>query len=146
MAYYSMETHPCRLSRAVPWQDGLYNCWCPFKMAWSRSYIQHNFAKYNWSPALSLLHYDLPEQLVSDNGPQLMSEDFAQFMMQNGTKHVLCAPYHPSYNGLAKWFMQTFKRTMKAEERERNTINHRLSNFLFDYRCTRHATTNASPC
>lgn len=34
--------------------------------------------------------YGLPEQLVSDNGPQFTSEEFAQFMKNNGIKHILC--------------------------------------------------------
>ena len=43
--------------------------------------------------------YGLPLQLVSDNGPQFISEDFAQFMKSNGIKHTRCAPYHPASNG-----------------------------------------------
>ena len=61
--------------------------------------------------------YGLPEQLVSDNGPQFTSEDFAYFMKANGIKHIRSAPYHPSSNGLAKRFVQTFKRGMKAGEK-----------------------------
>ena len=53
--------------------------------------------------------YGLPEQLVSDNGPQFTSEDFSQFMRMNGIKHIRSAPYHPSSNGLAECFVQTFK-------------------------------------
>ena len=53
--------------------------------------------------------YGLPEQIVSDNGPQFCSEEFACFMKENGIKHILCSPYHPSSNGLAEIFVQTFK-------------------------------------
>ena len=56
--------------------------------------------------------YGLPEQLVSDNGPQFTSEDFAYFMKANGIKHIRSAPYHPSSNGLAERFVQTFKRAI----------------------------------
>ena len=39
--------------------------------------------------------YGVPMQLVSDNGPQFTSREFADFMKQNGIKHTLVAPYHP---------------------------------------------------
>ena len=54
----------------------------------------------------------LPEQLVSDNGPQFTSNDFAHFMKANSIKHIRSAPYHPSSNGLTERFVQTFKRAI----------------------------------
>ena len=86
----------------------------------------------------------LPEQLVSDNGPQFVSSDFAAFMKMNGIKHIRCAPYHPSSNGAAERFVQTFKRAMKAGEGT-VPLSQRLSNFLLTYRSTPHATTNEAP-
>ena len=46
--------------------------------------------------------HGLPEQLVSDNGPQFTSTEFAQFMEGNRVKS---APYHLSSNGLAERFV-----------------------------------------
>ena len=89
--------------------------------------------------------YGLPEQLVSDNGPQFTSEDFAYFMKANGIKHIRSAPYHPSSNGLAERFVQTFKRAMKSGEKDGQSLSTRLSQFLLCYRSTPHATTNVSP-
>jgi len=37
--------------------------------------------------------HGLPEQLVSDNGPQFTSEQFARFTRQNGITHILVPPY-----------------------------------------------------
>ena len=75
-------------------------------------------------------HYGLPEQLVSDNGPQFTADVFAQFMKESGVKHILSAPYHPSSNGLAERFVQTFKRAMTAGEKDRRTVSQRLADFL----------------
>ena len=86
-------------------------------------------------------HFGLPEQLVSDNGPQFTSEEFAQFMRDCGTKHIRCSPYHPSSNGLTEKFVQIFKRAMRASEKNEPSIHHRLSDFLFSYISTPHATT-----
>ena len=49
--------------------------------------------------------YGVPMQLVSDNGPQFTSRQFADCMKQNGIKHTLVAPYHPRSNGPAERFV-----------------------------------------
>ena len=89
--------------------------------------------------------YGIPEQLVSDNGTQFTSEDFAEFMRRNRIKHIRSTPYHPSTNGLVERFIQTFKRGLKATEQSGRSFNHRLVNFLFSYRTTPHSTTNRTP-
>jgi len=44
--------------------------------------------------------YGPPEQIVSDNRPQLfVSDGFVTFVKMNGIKHIRCVPYHPSCNG-----------------------------------------------
>ena len=44
----------------------------------------------------------LPEHLISDNGPQFISEEFRRFMKINGIRHTTSSPYHPKTNGLAE--------------------------------------------
>ena len=88
--------------------------------------------------------YGLPEQLVSDNGPQFVSEEFRRFTREYGIKHIRSAPYHPATNGAAERFMQKFKMAMKTNADR--TISHRLANFLLAYRTTPHVTTNVEPC
>ena len=96
----------------------------------------------------ALLHlfaaYGLPEQVVSDNGPQFTSEEFKGFLKCNGVQHIRCAPYHPSSNGAAERFVQTFKQAMRASDEDLPRA-HRLANFLFTYRATPHATTSMAP-
>ena len=89
--------------------------------------------------------YGLPDQIVSDNGPQFISTEFAVFLKQNGVKHTRSAPYHPATNGLAERFVQTMKQALKASKNSELSLSHRLCNFLLTYRSSPHATTGVSP-
>ena len=40
--------------------------------------------------------YGLPDQIVSDNGPQFISSEFAISLKQNGVRHIRSASYHPN--------------------------------------------------
>ena len=57
----------------------------------------------------SVHNYGLPEQIVTDNGPQFTSDEFATFLKENGIKHIRSSPYHPLSNGAAERFVRTFK-------------------------------------
>lgn len=73
------------------------------------------------------------ETLVSDNGPQFASSAFEAFCSAEGIKHIRSPPYHPSSNGQAERFVDTFKRTLaKAGDHRENSI----SDFLLAYRST----------
>ena len=67
--------------------------------------------------------YGLPEVLVSDNGPQFVSDEFARFLKANGVKHMGYAPFHPTTNGLA------FKHSLKSS-RGSTSLQERLDAFL----------------
>lgn len=88
--------------------------------------------------------FGLPTQLVSDNGPQLVSEEFRSFMEANGIQHIKSAPYHPATNGLAERFVQTMKQALKSSQGN-GSLNRRLNTFLLTYRNTPHATTKVAP-
>ena len=77
--------------------------------------------------------YGLPLQLVSDNGPQFTAAEFQQFLKWNGVKHIQYSPYHPSSNGLAEWFVRTFKQAMRSGETDGLSLAHTLINFLLSY-------------
>ena len=61
----------------------------------------------------------LPEQIVSDNGPQFTAEVFKNFARVNGIRHITGAPYHPATNGLAERLVQSFKHAVKADKSNR---------------------------
>ena len=46
--------------------------------------------------------FGIPEQLVSDNSAQFVSEEFQAFIRSNGIRHITSATYHPATNGLAE--------------------------------------------
>ena len=90
--------------------------------------------------------YGLPEQLVSDNGPQFVSEEFRAFLKGNGVKHIHCFPYHPSSNGAVERFVQTFKKAMQGQKTESQSFQQQLMSFLLTYRIIPHTTTNVTLC
>lgn len=89
--------------------------------------------------------YGLPEQLVSDNTPQFVAEKFATFCQVNGIKHIRISPYHPSSNGLAKMFVQTFKVAIRNLVKNGLSLSQRLPSFLQAYQATPQATTLVPP-
>lgn len=90
--------------------------------------------------------YGLPKQIVSDNGPPFQSAKYEGFLRQNGIQKMLVSPYHPSSNGLAGQFVQTFTCSLESSASDPScTLQQRIQNFLLSYRSTQHATTGSSP-
>ena len=85
--------------------------------------------------------FGLPDQIISDNGPQFVSEEFRELVKSNGIHHVRVALYHPKSNGQAERFVQTFKAAMKKMASKGGDVNQKLSNFLLTYRKTPQSTT-----
>ncbi|XP_042599679.1 uncharacterized protein K02A2.6 [Cyprinus carpio] len=89
-------------------------------------------------------HYGLPEVLVSDNGPQFVSQGPANFLKANHVKHIRSVPYHPATNGQAERFVQSLKQALKASKGS-FTLQKCLNIFLLTYRNTPHPMTKGSP-
>ena len=95
--------------------------------------------------------WGLVEELVSDNGPQFVSQTFKEFMESNGIKHTLIPAYHPASNGAAERSVGVLKKALKTQvfdakhKGKKLSLEHRLANFLIVYRNTPQTTTKESP-
>ena len=89
--------------------------------------------------------FRLQEQIVTDNGPQFVSEDFSHFQKSNEINHIQCADFHPVSNELTKQFVQSLKTALISAVNSGLSLQNRLSNFLLSYHSTPHATTGVSP-
>ena len=87
--------------------------------------------------------HGLPENIVSDNGPNFTSAEFEDFLAKNGIKHTKVSPYHPALNGQAERAVIVFKEGM--EKMEGGNMQTKLSRFLLKYRTTPHSTTGVTP-
>ena len=90
--------------------------------------------------------WGLPKTLVSDNGPQCASADFANWCRSNGIVHMTSAPFHPSSNGEAERLVGVFKRAMqRSVVKEGLEKDQAARAFLREYRSIPHSTTGRTP-
>ena len=74
--------------------------------------------------------HGLPEEIVSDNGPQFVAQEFKGFLRYNHVKQILSALYHPASNGEAERAVRTFKQAMKAAKNEPGTMSRTVARSL----------------
>ncbi|UYV66040.1 K02A2.6-like [Cordylochernes scorpioides] len=87
--------------------------------------------------------YGIPEQGVTDNGPQFVSNEMKFFFKSNGIQHLKSAAYYSATNGLAERFVQTLKRSLRSMKNK--GLNKSLANFLFTYRSVPQSSTKEAP-
>ena len=57
--------------------------------------------------------FGYPREITSDNGPQLVSNTFKDYLNQHDIKHRMVIPYWPSANGEVERFNITLGRDIK---------------------------------
>ena len=89
--------------------------------------------------------WGLPKILVSDNGPQLIAQEFETFCSRNGINHIPIPSYHPASNGQAETVVGKFKAAMRKMQTSNGDMGLNLSNWLLNYHNTPHSITGVEP-
>ena len=89
--------------------------------------------------------HGLPQTLYSDNGPQFISETFADYMRTTGVHHHKVTPKWPQANGEVERQNQSLEKRMRIAQAERKDWKEALLTYVAAYRATPHSTTGKSP-
>jgi len=85
------------------------------------------------------------EELVSDNGPQFISDELQQFLSAHGVRHSKTALYNPQANGEVERFNRVLKEGLKAALADGKTFQQGVRQTLASYRSLPQSTTGVSP-
>eukprot|EP00731_Ephydatia_muelleri_P028828 Em0020g472a len=77
---------------------------------------------------LVFAHNGIPEELVTDNGPQYTSKEMKAFAASYGFQHTTSSPYYPRGNGLAERTVKTIKALLQqADDPQLALLNYRAT-------------------
>lgn len=86
-----------------------------------------------------------PNSIVTDNGTQFTSAEFAEFLKSRDIQHIRTSVYHPAANGAIERFHRVLKSCIQSAILEKKPWKSTVSDFLQVYRSTPHSTTGVSP-
>ncbi len=89
--------------------------------------------------------YGLPEQIVSNIGPQFTSQEFADFLRSNGVTHVRSAPLPPFIQRGSRMTHSNIQAVNEGRRGGWSVTSASVAEFLLTHRSTPHATTGLSP-
>lgn len=89
--------------------------------------------------------FGLVEEVVTDNGVQFTSAEFADFLKLHGIRHSRTALYAPQSNAEAERFNRVLKEGIRAAMVEGKSFSTGIRQTLAAYRHSTHATTGVSP-
>ena len=88
--------------------------------------------------------FGVPHTLKTDNGPQLVSEEFETFLAKNGVEHRTTRPLWPQANGEVQRQNPTLMKSVHIAHIEGKDSRQELQTFLTAYRSTPEMTTRAT--
>ncbi|TRY76177.1 hypothetical protein TCAL_14746 [Tigriopus californicus] len=90
--------------------------------------------------------YGVPEEVVTDQGVQFMSGEFANFLKSSGIKHCPTSPFHPASDGLTERYNRTLMNALRCftEEKPENWTEY-IQSCVFAYRSSKQQSTGYSP-
>lgn len=86
-----------------------------------------------------------PQYLVSDNGCQFRSVEFADFLKKRDIQHICTSVYHPAANGAIERFHHVLKSCIQSAIVSGKSWNPTVTHFFQAYRATPHSATGLSP-
>ena len=89
--------------------------------------------------------WGVPRAITTDNGPQMTSAEFSDFLASRSVKHIQTAFYHPQANGGVERFNATLKNGIRAHLAQGCAFEEALNQTLLHYRASHHSTTLVSP-
>ena len=89
--------------------------------------------------------HGLPNSLRTDNGPQLISKIFKDYLENNGIQHRATTPLRPQVNGEVERQNRSLLKAMRTAQAENKDWKKELVTFLLAYRTTPHSTTGCIP-
>ncbi|KAK3741612.1 hypothetical protein QZH41_006978 [Actinostola sp. cb2023] len=75
-----------------------------------------------------LARHGIPDEIITDNGPQFASSQFHDFSQEYHFKHITSSPRYPQSNGLAEHTVQTAKQILKKAKYDGSDPNLALLN------------------
>ena len=89
--------------------------------------------------------YGNPDAVVTDNGPQFISQEFTSFLKDHDIHHYRTAVYNPQENGVVEAFNKYLKHGIQAFHSAGTNWNQGIQNLLFQYRATPRLAGEDSP-
>ena len=89
--------------------------------------------------------HGLPESLKSDNGPQFIAAEFAEYMEQQGIRHHRVTAKWPQANGEVERQNRSLLKRLQIAHAEKGNWRRELTTYLAAYRSLSHPMTGVSP-
>ena len=88
----------------------------------------------------------IPINVLTDNGPEFISEEFSEFLTQSGINHKLTIPYCPTSNGAVERVNKTVQNLIKTLlAKDENNWDEHLSRAIIAYNNSPHSAISMSP-